>query len=718
MSKKLKICLTTLFSCLLLISSVIFLVTMDNSKRVYATNGTESVSTLQTFEMKVGAGVKVGQADPTATGMSFTALISKTEFDNLAGNVYVGIVIAPDFYACDDAHDLTESNVFGEDGVSGDIYYFNDNVVTGEKDVNGRYEIWNLDGLPKVDAGEFYSFTGRVTNFADNQAGVLRQYVARGYICQDIEGVKTYKMANYFDDENTETVNRDNNTRSMFSVAKSAYDANDASLANETVKANFKIKYIDNVTQLIDGYKSLNVEDLFGVSVTIDKDNISSDESKSVKVYMAHNAVANILTETVTAEFELKGENNDILGLKNDWVSASPTDVKMEYGFQNELLVVSLSADNGANIKLPVKAYERIISTPEDFIAAFTVKSYFNSGFDTLEKVPIAGPSNTIVNWVMKENGDYAMSSNKYVVDYSRCLNAGYYILTNTIDMTGYEYKHEVMRDFIKMTGASKNEVLGNDSSFFYNNLNGSQTYGQLIGFKGTFEGNGFEVKNLVFPERIKYFNDSVNITYEGGIFGQVNIGSVIKNVSFRNVLYPYSVEYGGLFGSAICDSTLENIYVSMNNLSKGYFYTARKAERNTVKNVVFDYSRHQTFTSNAHRGSFGFEAGSLVDEATSKNVFVLSEIPLSVQSDKNTIRKDAYNISLSDLQYSFNGAAYADSAITIQASYAKETNVLRFAKAQGLIDYIAENNISLTDFSDKYWDISSGMPVWKGVGT
>lgn len=713
MSKKLKISLITVcLSVLLVLGAVIIGSTkLDNNAVVYG-SGTQSVDSLTSFTMQEGAGVRVGKDNPEGTGMRFSAQISKQEYDNLAGNISVGIVIAPDHYACDTAHDLTVENIFGESA----IYFLDDNVVTGTP-VDGKYEIWHLSNLAKTSyTNDFYEFSGAVTNFDSNVAGLLRQYVARAYVCSEVAGVKTYKMANYYDN------NRENNTRAMSYVAKKAYEANDASI--QGVKESFKARYVDFVTQLVDGYKSIDLKKLFGRTSDVTVTSVSCNEQREVKDY----SVSPTPTQTVTAEFQMTGENNDVLGLVNDYVSYSLGGTAIEYGFQNRLLVVELTADNGAKIKLPVIPYERVISTPQDFIDAITVKTYF---LKDQKNATVDPATNDTVAWLKDENGTPKKIDNKFVVDYSNCLNAGYYLLTNDIDMTGYEYKHEVTREFGDLTGADRNLVVSTGNSFLYNNKNGVVTGNQLIGFKGTFEGNGYTVSNISFPENQKILSTTQNT--DGGIFGLINFGSVIKNVSFENLYHPKNPDKGGTLATAIFTSTIQNVYVGIKEGSKGTQLTAKSGSGNTFKNVILDYSNYTVDTKtegtapdtyivpNSYHSSFGNEANALLDAAKSENVFVISEVPLATNkydvASGLVIKMDASNITASNPQYAINGEPFAKpEQISVSANYSSTANVFRFIERSDLASYVQANEIDLSKFDGKYWTIYNGLPIWKNT--
>ncbi len=213
-----------------------------------------TVENVTSFEMYKGASVRVS-ATAEDTGMAFKATISKAEYEALGETAKFGFVIAPDFYACDDAHDLTAENVFGDDA----IYYVDDNVIDGtQKD--GKYEIWNVD-TPKITVvGETVEIFGSVANFANDNEGLVRDYVARAYVQKD----GAYSMAGYFEDS------RANNTRSMAIVAQTALAVNDA---NVTDKVTFKATYVTPVTYdkavYIDDTSAFPVEEIFGSEATM-----------------------------------------------------------------------------------------------------------------------------------------------------------------------------------------------------------------------------------------------------------------------------------------------------------------------------------------------------------------------------------------------------------------------------------------------------------------
>ncbi len=106
----------------------------------------------------------------------------------------------------------------------------------------------------------------------------------------------------------------------------------------------------------------------------------------------------------------------------------------------------------------------------------------------------------------------------------------GYYVLGNDIDFA--------------------NAQLSTDYGTVLNNLT-DKYWNQNQGFRGTFDGLNHKITNVKVGQ--------------GGIFGFVGQGAVIKNVDFENI--SYAGAYGGsLFGYSVINATVQNVNIKVSS--------------------------------------------------------------------------------------------------------------------------------------------------------
>ena len=142
--------------------------------------------------------------------------------------------------------------------------------------------------------------------------------------------------------------------------------------------------------------------------------------------------------------------------------------------------------------------------------------------------------------------------------------------------------------------------VLGNDINIRWTKpMTASLTYKGTVknweanfGFRGTFDGLGHTISGF-----------AVN---EGGMFGHVGKGAVIKNVKFDK--FKYNGQYlGALFGvtvrgAEIADITLSNVeYVNVKDTSLIHnqgFFASRFMQDNKLTNVKIDASGYDVYSA------------------------------------------------------------------------------------------------------------------------
>ena len=123
--------------------------------------------------------------------------------------------------------------------------------------------------------------------------------------------------------------------------------------------------------------------------------------------------------------------------------------------------------------------------------------------------------------------------------------NNNHYVLTGNIDATG-----------LVLTGSGP-------------------AWQAAIGFRGTFDGQGYTISNLTI-------NDGTH-----GLFGSIGAGAVIKNVKFENVINKQASEGSitSVFAFAIRQATLSNVTVEFSEESTG-FRLANEINDSTIENV------------------------------------------------------------------------------------------------------------------------------------
>ena len=132
-----------------------------------------------------------------------------------------------------------------------------------------------------------------------------------------------------------------------------------------------------------------------------------------------------------------------------------------------------------------------------------------------------------------------------YAADDSNTFWGGYFILGNDIDMTGKNFNGRF--DYASMHNTTNWTVLPEYAGLNYRN-------GNTGGFRGIFDGRGYNIDNLNIPK----WNDS--------FAGQMASGGVVKNISFTNV------SLGGAASLVSCGGigTIENVYAQIKSVTAG----------------------------------------------------------------------------------------------------------------------------------------------------
>lgn len=96
--------------------------------------------------------------------------------------------------------------------------------------------------------------------------------------------------------------------------------------------------------------------------------------------------------------------------------------------------------------------------------------------------------------------------------------------------------------------------------------------------FKGSFDGNGKTVKNLVINGSMDY-DGGTGMSYVG-LFGYVNNGGYIKNITIENVDVSGCLYVGAIVGRVYIGDEIENCHVKGNIKVDGYWYVGGLAGR------------------------------------------------------------------------------------------------------------------------------------------
>lgn len=132
-----------------------------------------------------------------------------------------------------------------------------------------------------------------------------------------------------------------------------------------------------------------------------------------------------------------------------------------------------------------------------------------------------------------------------YAADDSKTYWGGYFVLGNDIDMAGKNFNGRF--DYASMHNTTDWTVLPEYAGLSYRN-------GNTGGFRGVFDGRGFNIDNL----NMSKWNDS--------FAGQLAAGGTVKNISFTNVTL------GGAASLISCGGigTIENVYAHIKSVAAG----------------------------------------------------------------------------------------------------------------------------------------------------
>ena len=664
---------------------------------VSANGGSVDVfSAVDSFKMVKGASVKVA-TKPEDAGLSFSATLDNAQYNDLLalGSVKVGFAIAPKNYA--DINALSKENLFG----TGAKYYFEDNVIEGELNDKNQLEIFHID-TPRVEVeGSTRTYVGSIVNFGSLTEDLLREYVCASYIEVIPDGTNTpqYLMAKHFENDVK------NSTRSMVYVAQHALATKDE---NVTDPVAFKNAYL--------------TADVLSKDVTYTTNVYINDmliESKTDNVAKLNNTVS--YENTKYANFTGYSKPESIAYADGSTVLDIRLTAKENKVYQYH------SYNEGYNFNAPfqlipiTKGAETILDKNTNSIKSGLTEIDFGMTKMTADDYPTFDP-NKLMNrdklikdyglmgqeleyLALYENGTVtkytivpvtkkigSVSDLQKAVPTTSSLSVGVFVLTADIDMKNVTWNSSncvpeaQLKKFVDYTGWIK-------------------------GFQGIFDGAGHTIENL-----------KTSNTF----FGTINPGSIIKNIGFTNV--KETSKRG--FLAFDCEAELNNVYVSFAEGQTTELALTQDYDNQLIlNNVVIDYTNHlNTVGSGAtlsYRGVLNGFGGNANTLSANNNFFVISDMPMIVETDSNsTIKRivDAYNVKLTPAEYMEKLGKYGFSGTTFAIGHATKESVLRFDKASDMKDYLkadqapdGKKTLDLSGFNAKFWTFNAetGELTW-----
>ncbi len=210
-------------------------------------------------------------------------------------------------------------------------------------------------------------------------------------------------------------------------------------------------------------------------------------------------------------------------------------------------------------------------------------------------------------------------------------------------------------------------------------------------GFTGTLDGQGHTISNL---------------TVKGeGLFSVV-YGGTIKNIGFVNGKVEAGGGYTAFFAHKMILAELSNVYVHVTSLNgnKTTHSVLTNSTMHKVKmtNVVVDYAQ-TAFDEGEYYASLG-----LIDGKTTANqgvwtgVYAIGSAPLALDTGYMMVACNQSETEVTALKDKFLSGQTV-TTLTVEG-------VKSYANAEAM----ANANEDLSGLDTAYWDISTGVPVWK----
>lgn len=217
--------------------------------------------------------------------------------------------------------------------------------------------------------------------------------------------------------------------------------------------------------------------------------------------------------------------------------------------------------------------------------------------------------------------------------------------------------------------------------------MSGISNYVGKENFKGTFDGNGYKIKNL-------YYYNETSDNGNHGVFDNIKNGAVIKNVGIENLNFDtLSFSFaGGLVGYMYSGSSVINSYTTGKLL--GYDYTGGLVGYMEGNTIIKDSYSTVNINDSSH---MGYAIGGLVGHARGNNtqrITIENSFATGFVYGNDTVG------GLIGL------AGYAD----ISNSYSSNSEVyINNANGGGFIGYVYEDTIISNSYSTSYVNAVNG---------
>ncbi len=246
----------------------------------------------------------------------------------------------------------------------------------------------------------------------------------------------------------------------------------------------------------------------------------------------------------------------------------------------------------------------------------------------------------------------------------------GYYVLGNNINATQYVHP--------KTSGY----LTGINIVQFENNLT------KKFGLTGTFNGMGYSINGLT--------------TTEHGIFAVIN-GGTVKNVAINVIKRASEFTTNPALAQFVVNANIENVYVGGEGVQNGAVFG--DMANSTVTSCVFEFDG-MTSSGKAVYGSLSRTSNDKFQTSSFSDVYVISPKVLTHWNSGTDYEVDAQNRS--------------DSFITADNTTNTWENASQY-NVDGIIRYdtrsaMKKETLNYANLSSKYWDVSSGTPVFKNI--
>ncbi len=368
----------------------------------------------------------------------------------------------------------------------------------------------------------------------------------------------------------------------------------------------------------------------------------------------------------------------------------------------SEKTLVLATAEKTVAIK--IVPWTKIFMTADDlfYYNGTRYSSYFDTSGGRFESVTIGGTSYKVMK--------------------------GSYLVGEDIDLTNDD---RIMKSYSFVGGSN------------YNTAEAGQ-----VGFVGTFDGGGHTIIGMTVSR--------------GGIFDIIG-NAIIRNLALKNVKFEQAgsnFDYACILGRMICGTStsahasIRNVYISVANaqvpVADAKFSSVKYSNSSIVAGQVSQFATFDNFIVDLSalgdinvigRGVFASGAGNYDSNVEKlfgnmKNSFVISKAPIVLNyggdnaNGRYVVVHDAYNkrnvdysekefyweygTSQKDSNGSDYGIIFVDKTKNAGIFGSASDSLYRFESSDEMKTYIADNEISLDDFDGKYWDTTSGAPVWK----